>query len=104
MSALSCNRDSITLRRLFSALLVDLTALLTTVTASIVDYTAGRAQIVKLVADNLALATAVDALAAKLNSDAGVTDTDYSTANAAAVTAADPAAVTASAPSLTVET
>jgi len=33
-----------------------------------------------------ALATAVDVLAAKLNADAGVTDTNYSTGNAAAAT------------------
>jgi len=39
-----------------------------------------------VVVDVTALATAVDVLAAKLNADAGVTDTDYSTANAAAVT------------------
>ncbi len=39
-----------------------------------------------LAVDVTALATAVDVLAAKLNADAGVTDTDFSTANAAAVT------------------
>ncbi len=39
-----------------------------------------------VVVDVTALATALDVATAKLNADGGVTDTDYSTANAAAVT------------------
>ncbi len=41
-------------------------------------------------ADIAALSTALDTLAAKLNADAGVTDTNYATNNAAAVTSGTP--------------
>lgn len=58
MGALSNNGDAKELKKLIDCVQVDVTA----------------------------LATAVDVLAAKLNADAGVTDTDYSVANAAAVT------------------
>lgn len=46
--------------------------------------------VTNLVADVTALATALDVLATKLNADAGVTDTNYSKVNAAAVTAEEP--------------
>jgi|AntDeeMinimDraft_6_1070357.scaffolds.fasta_scaffold15947_2 hypothetical protein len=62
--------------------------------ASLTDYTAGRAEIINLVADVLALAGALDTLATKLNADTGVNDTNFATNNAAAQTALDPAAVT----------
>jgi len=96
--AMSGRKDSGELRKLIEATLVDLGVLRVPSVASIADYTAGRAEIVKLVTDITALATALDTLATKLNNDAGVTDENYSTVNAAAITAADPAAVTATDP------
>lgn len=47
---------------------------------------AARVDNAALRADITALATALDTLATKLNADAGVTDTNYATGNAAAVT------------------
>lgn len=74
--AMAGGKDSRELRPLLEAMLADLTAL--------------RATIATNVTDVAALATAVDVLAAKLNSDSGVNDTDFSVVNAAAVTAAPP--------------
>jgi len=80
VGAMSVKRDSKELRKLIEAVLVDLGALRTPAAANVTDVAA--------------LASAVDTLAAKLNSDAGVTDANYSVANAAAVTASAPAALT----------
>lgn len=98
LQALSTKVDVKELRPLIEAILTDLGVLRTPAAASIVDYTAGRAEIAKLVTDITTLATALDTLAAKLNLDGGVTDVDYFRLNAAAITAANPAAVTATAP------
>jgi len=49
-----------------------------------------RADIALLRADNATLAAALDTLATKLNADAGVTDVNYATGNAAAVTSGTP--------------
>lgn len=73
MQAIGSKPDSRELRPLFEAILTDITASRTAL---------------------LTLATSVDTLAAKLNADAGVTDTNYSTGNAAAVTAAAPTTFT----------
>lgn len=59
------------------------------------DITAVRAEVVKLVTDINALRGTVAALVTKLNADAGVTDADY--AAPAAITAANPAALTTTA-------
>lgn len=80
MNAINGTRQSQELRHLFEAILTDLTAIRSTVAANVTDIDS--------------LATAVDVLAAKLNADAGVDDTDYSDTNAAAVTAAAPNALT----------
>lgn len=61
VGAMSGNKDNRELRKLMSAIRVDI----------------------------VALATALDVLAAKLNADGGVTDEDYSIVNAAAVTLAE---------------
>lgn len=58
------------------------------------DLTALRATVATNVTDVAALAANLDTLATKLNSDAGVTDTDYDTTNAAGVTASAPSALT----------
>lgn len=63
--------------------------------AMLADLTATRAEVVKLVADAAVLKAAHDTLIAKLNLDAGVTDVNY--AATAAMTAADPAALTTTA-------
>ena len=64
-------------------------------TALLADVTAIRAEVVKLVTDMGTRITENNTLATKLNNDAGVTDVDY--AAAAAITAANPAALTATA-------
>lgn len=79
-NAMSIGADARQLRKLLDAALADNTALRATIAANVTDIAA--------------LATAVDTLAAKLNADAGVTDTDYSTGNAAAVTGSAPSALT----------
>lgn len=43
--------------------------------------------VAELIVDVTAVATALDTLATKLNADGGVTDTNYATGNAAAITA-----------------
>lgn len=79
-NSMSIGVDAAALRALYDAQLADITAL--------------RATVATLVTDNATLAAAVDTMAAKLNADGGVTDTDYATGNAAAVTAASPSALT----------
>lgn len=59
------------------------------------DLTAVRAEVVKLVTDNANRVANHNTLIAKLNADAGVTDTDYASATAAV--AAAPAALTTTA-------
>lgn len=49
-----------------------------------------RADNALLRTDLATLAAALDTLATKLNADAGVTDTNYATGNAAAITSATP--------------
>lgn len=118
MNGISCKRDAQELRSLLETILVDLGVLRTPAGALVTDYTAGRAEIVKLVTDISALRTTVAALQvdcanrlanhntliAKLNADAGVTDIDYAVATAAtasapaAITAGNPAAVSAVTP------
>jgi hypothetical protein len=71
-------QDATATNRLLQAILDDLTALRTTVAALQVDTTS--------------LDTALDTLVAKMNLDAGITDTDY--AGAAAMTASAPDALT----------
>ena len=51
LQAMSSRRDSENYRFLFNAILADLGAHVTPVAASIVDYTAGRAEIIKSIAD-----------------------------------------------------
>ncbi len=80
VNALSIHKDQGELKPILDAILADLGAVRTPAAAN--------------VADVLALATALDVLATKLNADGGVTDEDYSKVNAAAVTAATPAALT----------
>ena len=80
VNSLSIGRDQREVKPLFDAILADLGGLNTPAAASVVDIAA--------------LATAVDVLAAKLNADGGVTDENYSVANAAAVTGATPATLT----------
>jgi hypothetical protein len=80
IGAMPDHRDAKELKKVLDAILVDLTALRTTVAANVTDVAA--------------LAGAVDTLATKLNADLGVTDEDYSAANAAAVTASAPSALT----------
>lgn len=63
--------------------------------AMLADITAIRAEVVKLVTDMGTRITEHNTLVAKLNADAGVTDTNYATA--AAITAAAPAALTVTA-------
>jgi len=60
--------------------------------AIVADLTELRAHMILNVADITALDTAIDTLIAKMNSDGGITDTDY--AGAAAMTGSDPAALT----------
>ncbi len=60
--------------------------------AMLVDVTAIRAEVVKLVTDMGTRITEFNTLTTKLNADAGVTDTNYATATA--ITAANPAALT----------
>jgi len=60
--------------------------------AILADYTAIRAEVVKLVTDMATRIANHNTLIAKLNADGGVTDADY--AAAGAMTAAAPAAVT----------
>lgn len=67
---------------------------LTPLAAVIADLTAIRTQVVNLVADVTALRSAFNTAITKLNADAGVTDTNY--AQASAMTATNPAALTAS--------
>jgi chromosome segregation ATPase len=64
-------------------------------TALLADVTAIRAEVVKLVTDMASRISDHNTLRTKLNADAGVTDADY--AAAAAITAAAPAALTATA-------
>jgi len=71
LQAVSSNKDSKELQFLLTSILTDLTALKTTVDAGVVDITA--------------LDTSIDTLIGKMNSDGGITDTDY--AGAAAMTA-----------------
>ncbi len=80
VSGLCVNSDKKELQKLLDAALVDSAALRTIIAANVTDIAA--------------LAVAVDVLTAKLNSDAGVTDTNYSVVNAAAVTASAPSALT----------
>lgn len=95
---------------LLAAMLTDYTAIRAEVVKLVTDYAAGRAEIVKLVTDITALRSTVAALVAdgasritdfnnlttKLNADAGVTDTNYPGAFAATATA--PSAITAANP------
>lgn len=60
--------------------------------AIVADMTELRAHMILNVADIAALRSAAATLATKLNSDGGVTDTDY--AAPAAITGSDPAALT----------
>lgn len=60
--------------------------------AMLTDITAIRAEVVKLVTDMASRISDHNTLIAKLNADAGVTDTNY--AAATAITAAAPAALT----------
>ena len=60
--------------------------------AMLTDITAIRAEVVKLVTDMASRISDHNTLVAKLNADAGVTDTNYATATA--ITAAAPAALT----------
>jgi len=62
--------------------------------AIVADLTELRAHMILNVADVVLLDTAFDTLVAKLNADAGITDTDY--AGASAMTGSDPAALTTS--------
>lgn len=80
----------------YTALRVDAGVIRTQVIASIADATAIRAEVVKLVTDMGTRITNHNTLATKLNSDAGVTDTNY--AAAGAITAANPAAISATDP------
>ena len=109
--------DTTAIRAEVVKLVTDYTAGRAEIVKLVTDYTAGRAEIVKLVTDITevrtklnTLHTAYMATLAKLDLDAGVTDTNYAAtnpstapnavtaANPAAVTAANPAAVTAVAP------
>jgi hypothetical protein len=74
----------------------DLAAVNTPSAALVADVAAIRAQVVALVADMATRISEHNTLVAKLNADAGVTDTNY--AVAAAKTAVDPAAQTSAAP------
>lgn len=65
---------------------------ITLLNAVLADYTAIRAEVVKLVTDITALRTSYNTLVTKMNADAGITDTNY--AAPAAITAAAPAAPT----------
>lgn len=80
--------DHATFKAVVDELKLDYTALLA-------DVTANRAEVVKLVTDMGTRISEHNTLATKLNNDAGVTDTNY--AAAAAITAAAPAAITATA-------
>lgn len=92
--------DMETLRGASSASLVAVTELITDYTALLADVTAIRTQVVALVADMATRISNHNTLTTKLNADAGVTDTNY--AAAGAITAANPAALTATAIAATV--
>lgn len=77
LQAVNSQQDSRELKFLYNAILADLTAIRSTVAASVADITA--------------LDTAVDVLITKMNLDAGITDVDY--AGAAAMTASTPSAL-----------
>jgi len=72
--------DAAELRKLFDAAQADLASL--------------RTQIIAINDDVGAIRTSLVAITAKLDLDAGVTDTDYATNDPAAITAADPGALT----------
>ena len=73
----------------------DVKALVTELTAARVDLAALRTTLAAAVTDIAAMKSAHDTLIAKLNLDAGVTDTDY--AQTAALTGSAPEALTVSA-------
>ena len=80
MGAISNGKDAAELRKVLEAVLVDLTALRSTVAA--------------LVTDNANRVANHNTLIAKLNADDGVTDADYAAATAA--TSSAPSALTTS--------
>ena len=84
------------LMAVLDAIVADLTELRAHMVLNVADIAELRTHMVLNVADVSALDTALDTLAGKLNSDAGVTDEDY--AGAVAMTGSDPAALTGSAP------
>lgn len=95
------------LKKALSDVAADLAALRTPTAAAVADLGALRTPMVDDIADLAAVITAVNALRedhntliAKLNLDAGVTDTNYaaSTASVVAATAVAPGALTASTP------
>lgn len=76
-----------------NAQVTDLTALIAAVNELIADHATNRTELLALNADIDALRAAIVGITAKLDADAGVTDTNYaSTLDPAAVTSGSPAA------------